>query len=169
MNIDEDLILRNIEEGDCEELAKTFSNHAYKVAQIYKAFLEENYKGKSDTIVACYKGKLVGYATIVWESTYEAFEEEGIPEIKDIEVLDGYRQKGIASKLMDILEERALERCEYCGVGIGLADTYEAAQSLYAKRGYNPDGRGVFYIEEKFVHEGLEVDDRQALMMIKKL
>lgn len=170
MDIDGDIILRDLEEEDCSKLAAYFSKEVYGVTtQLYTSYLKANKKGKSDTIVACIQGRIVGYATIVWKSTYESFEEEGIPEIKDLYVLEAYQNRGIGMKLMDELERRAFKYSDKCAVGVGLAEVYEPAQSLYAKRGYEPDGKGIFYISEEHMHDQLEVDDNQALMMIKKL
>lgn len=169
MDIEGDIILREMDEADCKNLEEAFAGKVHGTAQLYTSYLEAGRIGKRNTIVAYCKGQVAGYATILWESEYEGFEEEGIPEITDIEVLDTFKSRGIATKLMDELERRALERSDYCGVGVGLADPYTAAQRLYAKRGYQPDGKGIFYIEHAHIHEQLEIDDNQGLMMIKKL
>lgn len=169
MDIEGDIILREMDEADCKKLEEAFAGKVHRTAQLYTSYLEAGRTGKRNTIVAYCKGQIAGYATILWESEYEGFEEEGIPEITDIEVLDTFKSRGIATKLMDELERRALERSDYCGAGVGLADPYTAAQRLYAKRGYQPDGKGIFYIEHARIHEQLEIDDNQGLMMIKKL
>ena len=169
MDIEGDIILREMDEADSKKLEEAFSGKVHGTTQLYTSYLEAGKEGKRTTLVAYYKGQVVGYATILWESDYEDFEEEGIPEITDLEVLEPYKSKGIATKLMDELEKLALERSRYCGAGVGLAEAYAPAQKLYAKRGYEPDGKGIFYIEHTRIHEQLEIDDNQGLMMIKRL
>lgn len=170
MDIEGDIILRDMEEVDYKLMKKIFTQKVCgRSAQIYTSYLKESMLGIRDTIVAYYQGKLAGYITIMWESNYEGFKEEGIPEVKDMQVLDTYRKKGIATKLMDEVEKRAKQRGDYCAAGVGLAEAYTAAQNLYAQRGYEPDGKGIFYIERELIYDQLEVDDNQALMMIKKL
>ncbi len=169
MDIEGDIILREMDEADCKKLEEAFANKVHGTTQLYTSYLKASRIGKRNTIVAYYKGQLAGYATIVWVSEYEGFQEEGIPEITDIEVLDAFKRKGIATRLMDELEKLALQHSEYCSVGVGLAEPYEPAQRLYAKRGYQPDGKGIFYIEHARIHEQIEIDDNQGLMMIKKL
>lgn len=164
MDIEGDIILRDMEDADSQLLEKTFMhiNHS-----TYTSYYEEMLSGECELIIALYKGELAGYAKLDWDN--EELEEENIPVIKELHVIEGYRNKGIASRLMDELEKRAATKSQYCAIGVGLSETYEAAQYLLAKRGYEPDGRGIFYIEPGLVHDELEVDDNQALMMIKQL
>ncbi len=164
MDIEGDIILRDMEGADSQLLEKTFMhiNHS-----TYTSYYEELLSGESELIIALYSGELAGYAKLDWKD--EELEEENIPVIKELHVIEDYRNKGIASRLMDELEKRAATKSQYCAIGVGLSETYEAAQHLLAKRGYEPDGRGIFYIEPGFIHDELEVDDNQALMMIKKL
>ncbi len=164
MDIEGDIILRDMESADSQLLEKTFmhTNHS-----TYTSYYEEMLSGESELIIALYNGELAGYAKLDWND--EELEEEHIPVIKELHVREGFRNQVIASRLMDELEKRAAAKSQYCAIGVGLSEAYEAAQHLLAKRGYEPDGRGIFYIEPGFIHDELEVDDNQALMMIKKI
>jgi len=53
---------------------------------------------------------------------------------------------------------------------VGLHPGYNAAQRLYARRGYIPDGLGVTY-RDRYVREGEQVvfDDDLVLHLIKAL
>ncbi|MBP3888651.1 MAG: GNAT family N-acetyltransferase [Cellulosilyticum sp.] len=168
MDVDEDIIVRDMNEEDAERLDILLEKPA-GVQSIYKSYLEETNSGQCQYVVIYTMGQLAGYAKIDWKSEYEDFEEEGIPEIKGIHVLEDFRHKGLGRHLMNKIEEKVKHRSDYCAVGVGLAEPYASAQKLLAERGYEPDGRGVFYIEPEFVQDELEVDDYQALMMIKKL
>jgi hypothetical protein len=44
---------------------------------------------------------------------------------------------------MDSAETAIAERSRVAGIGVGLDASYGAAQRLYARRGYVPDGRGL--------------------------
>lgn len=168
MDIDEDIIVREMNEEDAEKLDVLIAKPA-GIQSIYKSYLEETTCGQCEYVVLYCEGQLAGYGKLDWQSNYEDFDEIGIPEIKGMQILEAYRNKGLSNYLMMKLEEKAAIRSEYCGIGVGLADTYEAAQKLLAQRGYEPDGKGVFYIEPEAVQDELEVDDYQALMMIKKV
>ena len=94
----------------------------------------------------------------------------GIPEIQDLNVLPRFRRKGIASAMLDQAEAAAAERSEVVAIGVGLHPGYNAAQVLYVKRGYVPDGLGVTY-GVRFVEEGetLPFDDSLVLHFTKEL
>ncbi len=46
---------------------------------------------------------------------------------------------------MDVAEQIAFEHADTVYLGVGLHSGYGAAQRMYIKRGYVPDGSGVWY------------------------
>lgn len=60
-------------------------------------------------------------------------------------MLEKYRRRGIGTKLMDIAEQLAGEYSDTVCLGVGLHSGYGSAQRLYIRRGYLPDGSGVWY------------------------
>lgn len=85
------------------------------------------------------------YINIYFRPEQGAFSNQGIPEIVDFGVLEKYRCRGIGSKLMDVAEQLAGEYSDTVYLGVGLHSGYGSAQRLYIKRGYLPDGSGVWY------------------------
>lgn len=71
---------------------------------------------------------------------------------------------------MDKSENIIKERSEIAGIGVGLFSDYGNAQILYAKRGYIPDGKGI-YNSHRYIERGdtVIIDDDVALYLIKKL
>ena len=69
----------------------------------------------------------------------------GLPEIVDFGVLEKYRRRGIGNALMDAAEDIAKEYADTVYLGVGLHSGYGSAQRMYVKRGYIPDGSGVWY------------------------
>ena len=56
------------------------------------------------------------------------------------------------------------------GLGVGLYADYGAAQRLYVRLGYQPDGRGITYHEKLVVPDQLvRVDDDLILWLTKRL
>lgn len=168
MDIEEDIIVREMDEEDAEKLDRLLEKPA-GIQSIYKSYLEETTSGKCEYMVIYYGGDMAGYAKIDWKSSYEDFEELGIAEVREMQILEAFRGKGFAGHLLDAVEEKVRHKSDYCGMGVGLAEPYEPAQRLLAERGYEPDGKGVFYLDPDMVQDELEVDDYQALMLIKKL
>ena len=84
-------------------------------------------------------------------------------------MLPEYRQRGIGTRLMDAAEELAFSRSPAVGIGVGMYADYGAAQRMYVRRGYVPDGRGLTY-NNRVVEPGetVCVDDDLVLHFTKR-
>ena len=143
---DEKILIRDMVQSDAqiitdEEIAQGWDQTIDK----YEMRLEHQAAGKSIALVAEYKGNVAGYINVYPNSEWGAFANQGYPEIVDFGVLEKYRRNGIGSKLMDVAEQIALKYSEIVYLGVGLHSGYGSAQRMYVKRGYIPDGSGVWY------------------------
>jgi GNAT superfamily N-acetyltransferase len=141
-----------------------------KGPDLYHRYIARQSAGECRTYFAEYDGGFAGYVVVVWRSPYPPFAQAGIPEITDLNVLPGHRRRGIGNALLSAAEATIAERAEVAGLGVGLYADYGAAQRIYARRGYVPDGRGVMYDNEP-VPPGatIRLDDDATLMMTKTL
>ena len=141
-----------------------------KPAAQYERYFAEQERGERVVLVAEFDGAFAGYVTVVWESGYASFREESVPEICDFNVLLKFQRLGIGSALMDEAERRISERSPIVGIGVGLTADYGAAQVLYARRGYVPDGRGISHDDRFLVYgDTAPVDDGLVLHLTKRL
>jgi len=151
------------------------SNWTFKPAFIFLNYLEEQEKLERNIWVSFYDNLFAGYITLKRKSDYEPFLVDNIPEIKDLNVLPKFRSKGIGSALMDFAEKEGRKQNNLVGIGVGLYGGldggYGAAQRLYIKRGYIPDGRGVTYNSSEPAEPGKDypLDDNLILWLTKKL
>ena len=111
---------------------------------------------------------------MLFRSGYPSFKAENILEIMDLNVLPHYRKMGIGSLLLDTAEKEAATKSQIIGIGVGLYagpdGGYGAAQRLYIKRGYIPDGKGVTYNYELTIPgNSYPLDDDLVLWFTKKL
>lgn len=141
-----------------------------KPASLFEGYHADMVAGRRLVFVAWLDGEFAGYVTLLWESWYPFFREQGIPEIVDLNVLPHLRNQGIGSLLLDIAEQHACKKSLKVGLGVGLLKDYGAAQRLYMKRGYLPDGKGISYACEP-VGYGQQVcaDDDLLLWLVKHL
>ena len=163
--------IRLLEESDPPTIAAAFTSMGWnKPESQYRRYLSEQLEGIRTCFVSIIGGKFAGYVTVNWRPVYSGFADLNIPEIQDLNVLTKYRRRGIASRLLDRAENEAARRSGVVGIGVGLHPGYNAAQRLYAQRGYIPDGRGVTY-RNCFVEEGENVvlDDDLVLHLTKQL
>ncbi len=101
--------------------------------------------GKAISIVAEYLGNPAGYVSVYINSDWGSLGGKGYSEIIDFAVLEKYRCKGVGTTLMDIAEKIAFKYSDTVYLGVGLHNGYGSAQRMYIKRGYIPDGMGVWY------------------------
>ena len=146
---DKEILIRDMMRSDAqiitdEEIAQGWNQTVEK----YELRLKDQAEGKSISLVAEYKGNVAGYINIYLNSKYGAFANQGYPEIVDFGVLVKYRKNGVGSKLMDVAEKVAAQYSNIVYLGVGLHEGYGSAQRMYVKRGYIPDGTGVWYGEE---------------------
>jgi predicted N-acetyltransferase YhbS len=141
-----------------------------KPIELFMDYFEEQKMNKRITLVAEINSIFTGYINILWNSYYQAFVKDNIPEIADFNVLIKYRNIGIGNKLMDKAEEIIKNRVNYVGIGVGLYSDYGSAQKMYVKRGYIPDGKGICK-NNSYVKPGetVIIDDNVILYFIKKL
>jgi len=164
-------IIRMLESKDIPPIAKAFEQLGWnKPASQYEQYLMEQVLGVRDVYVAFMEERFAGYVTIFWTSSYEPFQNEGIPEIVDFNVLPEFRRQGIGTQLMDKAESEIAKRSPIAGIGVGMYSDYGAAQRMYVLRGYIPDGRGLYYKDHYPVYgETVTVDDDLALYFTKEL
>ena len=167
----EQLLIRNMEYGDAQAITDAEMEQGWNASiEKYLKRLEDQQTGKAISLVAEYSGKPVGYINIYPNSTWGAFGGKNYPEIVDFGVLEKYRKQGIGAVLMDIAEEIAATYADIVYLGVGLHSGYGSAQRMYVKRGYIPDGSGVWY-QDKICNPYGECvnDDDLVLYFSKKL
>ena len=145
-----------------------------KPASIFETYLQEQLTGARLVWVAYVNDQFAGYVTLNWQSQYESFAAARIPEIMDLNVLPPFRKVGVGSMLLDIAEKEAAIKSDVVDIGVGLYGGpdggYGAAQRLYIKRGYIPDGKGVTYnYQPSIPGNSYPLDDNLVLWFTKKL
>jgi predicted N-acetyltransferase YhbS len=92
-----------------------------------------------------------------------------MPEIHDLRVAERYRRRGVGAALIRRCE-RLARRVGHTGIGlgVGLHAGYGAAQRLYMRLGYLPDGRGVSSGNATALPGALVRLDDQLLLWLQK-
>ena len=133
--------------------------------------LRDQAEQKCISLTAVYKGHPAGYINIYITGQGGAFSGKGWPEIVDFGVLEKDQRKGIGSKLMDVAEQIAGQYADTVWLGVGLHNGYGSAQRMYVKRGYIPDGTGVWYQGKPCEQYATKIanDDDLVLFLSKQL
>lgn len=165
------LEIREIRKTDCKIISESFQKQGWdKPISQYEKYLELQEKGERDIIIAELNQDFAGYLTIKWISDYKPFQIERIPEIVDFNVLRKYQRNGIGTRLMDEAEKRIKKVSDIAGIGFGVYKDYGAAQILYIKRGYTPDGNGLVKNSEPLKYgDKITIDDSIVFCLKKEL
>jgi len=151
-------LIRPMQAHDVDAIIQTFGP-LNKTHEQFRRYWQENVEQKRQTLLAWSGNRVVGYSNIVWESSYAPFNEQGIPEINDMHVIDDWHGRGIGTAFIKQLERIAIEHGkDIMGIGFGLTPDYGNAQRLYPRLGYIPDGRGAIaspYGDELFLTKRL--------------
>lgn len=162
------MIIRAIIESDVEAFPQAFAAQGWnKPRALFESYLQAQRDGAFTVFVAEEEGRPVGYVLLKPTAPAGPYAGLGIPEIVDFNVLSAYQRRGVGSALLSEAEQCAGGPVT---LGVGLHAGYGPAQRLYAKRGYVPDGSGVWYRNSPAVpYEAVENDDDLVLYMAKGL
>ena len=169
---DGDIVVRNMVETDAqiitdEEIAQGW---VHQKVDKYLMRLNDQKNGKCVALTAEYQGNVAGYLNVYPNSAGGPFAGKGYAELVDFGVLKKYRNHGIGNILMQTAEEIAKKYSETVYLGVGLHRDYGSAQRMYVKRGYVPDGSGLWYKGRQLEpYAPLENDDEAALYLSKRL
>lgn len=168
---DDLLLIRNMEEADVRAFADGEAAQGWgDTAEKYRMRLRDQAAGRCTAFTAEYLGQAAGYIHVYYGAAHGPFAGRGWPEIVDFGVLEKFRRRGIGGKLMDAAEAAAAELAPVVSLGVGLHSGYGGAQRMYVKRGYVPDGSGVWYRDEICPCDGeCRNDDHLVLYLSKKL
>ncbi|MCM1523271.1 MAG: GNAT family N-acetyltransferase [Ruminococcus sp.] len=165
------IIIRDLEERDIDGIVKAELEQGWSSDPAkFIMRLEHKKEGKAIPLAAEYEGSIAGYVSVYPACEWGAFGGKGLPEIVDLAVTEGYRRKGIGGRLLDAAEMISARYADTVYLGVGLHSGYGSAQRLYVKRGYIPDGSGVWYLDRVCgQYENCRNDDDLVLYMSKRL
>lgn len=165
------LIIRSMIPDDVNKFPIAFDEQNWnKPLEQFEAYLKKQSNNEVYVLVATIDGNVAGYTLLYPKAISKAFASLEIPEIVDFNVLEKYQKQGIGNKLLDVAEDIASKLNNKVGLGVGLHSGYGAAQKIYVKRGYIPNGDGVWY-KDKILkpHEEYCNDNELVLYLSKNL
>ena len=137
--------IRKMQESDIKNLSRGFISQGWPSREeILTRYFKEQESGEREVLVAEIDGAVAGYVTILPSAKHGPFAEV-YPELSDFNVFEPFQNQGIGNLLLEEAEKRVRLISDKVTLGVGLHSGYGPAQRLYIKRGYIPDGTGVWY------------------------
>jgi ribosomal protein S18 acetylase RimI-like enzyme len=122
---------------------------------VVESHFEGHAEGNSTTLFGYKTGELIGILTIRWQTRNPLLRRQNIPLIQNIEIKHDRRGQGLGNELMEHAERFAAARTDRIAICVSISEAFGAAQRLYVKRGYIPDGQGVTKVYEPTEKDGL--------------
>ena len=161
--------IRKMQESDIKDLSRGFISQGWPSREeILTRYFKEQESGEREVLVAEVEGTVAGYITILPCAKQGPFAEI-YPELSDFNVFEPFQNQGIGNFLMEEAENRVKFFSDKVTLGVGLHSGYGPAQRLYIKRGYIPDGSGVWYRNQPLeMNATIQNNDDLVLYLSKK-
>lgn len=166
----ENVVIREMSYDDIPFICKADNDESEKNVAYLKNQLKNQDNHECSALIALYQGKAAGYVFLYYKCRWGGLANCNIPGVVDLIVFEEYRKKGIATNLMNVAEDIAKRHSDKVYLDVCLYSEYGPAQRLYIKRGYLPDGKGVYYEEKVLETDAIcKNNDELTLCLIKEL
>ena len=165
-----EISVRSMGYDDIDGICKADHDESEKNKAYLKNQLINQDKGECSALVALWGQEVADYVFLYYKCRWGALGGLGIPGVADLIVFEEHRRKGIATALMDAAESIAEKHGGKVYLEVCLNSEYGPAQRFYIKRGYVPDGKGVYYEGRVCETDApCKNDDELTLCLVKEL
>ncbi len=142
----ENIRIRAMEKEDIDLIIKNYEEQSWpKKRSTLEKYLASQTEKQLYVFIAEVDKDVAGYTVLYLDTAVGPFANMSIPLIGDFIVFIKYQRLGIGNRILDAVEEKAFELNDKVQLSVGLHSGYGAAQRIYIKRGYIPDGSGCWY------------------------
>jgi len=167
---DSNLVIQDMKIDDITIIHNERLSHGWRSDMtVYERYFREQHAKTLYVFIAEYNGDIAGYTILKLQASEGPFADQRLPEVSDFNVFPKYRRKGIGSRILDVVENFAAKFSKTITLAVGLHAGYGSAQRLYVKRGYIPDGSGVWYRGHKLEPYAECCNDDLVLYLYKQL
>lgn len=164
------ILVRIMSYDDITPICQADNDESEENERYLKNQLANQDKQECSALLALYNGEIAGYVFLYYKCKWGGLANYSLPGIVDLIVFEKFRKNGIATALMDVAENIAKTYSDKIYLDVCLNSEYGPAQRFYIKRGYIPDGKGVYYEEQVCETNAIcKNDDELTLCLIKQL
>ncbi len=166
---DESIVIRSMEIEDAKIFYDTYFSYGWHPSmETYENYYKEQKEGTRKVFIAEYEDKVSGLCTLVMNPKEGPWAGQGYPEIVDFCVFFHVHNRGIGNKILDVVEQEAAKVSDMVYLAVGVHSGYGPAQRIYVKRGYIPDGSGVWYQGKQLDQYAPCCNDDDLLLFLSK-
>lgn len=101
------VVIRKMSYDDIPSICRTDEDESEGNIAYLKNQLINQEKHECSALMALYNGNVAGYVFLYYKCRWGGLANCGVPGVVDLMVFEKYRQKGIATSLMDVAEDIA--------------------------------------------------------------
>ena len=162
--------VRPIRDGEIDALCQTEGDTSEENFQYYQRYLTWQNEGECTFLIALLNGEIAGYVFVLYQDRWGSMADARQPGLADLNVFPWNRRCGVGNALLEKAEEIAASYGDSLHLDVHVTATAGQAHRLYFRRGYLPDGRGVYHKYKQYDAALGEVNPEDlTLLLIKRL
>ena len=138
------IVVRPIRDDEIIALCKAERDESEDNVKYYERYLNWQREGECTFLIALLNDEIAGYVFVLHRDRWGSAANQGIPGLADLWVFEWNRGKGIGNALLDEAECVAAKYSDILHLDVHVTAEAGAAHRLYFRRGYMPDGKGVY-------------------------
>ena len=107
------IVTQPVGEGNVEASVQFLSEWVTDGEAEARRYLADHAEPEGASLFATHGRDVVGYAAIVWESSFAGFRDRGIPLVHQVAMAGPFRRRGVATLVIDAAEQ--LARSQHAG------------------------------------------------------
>lgn len=165
----DNIIIRSMNKEDSHILHELRLTHGwFSELSVFNEYFKFQEMGELYCFIATINTEIAGYTALKRHAKSGPYKDLGFPELSDFNVFEKYRRQGIGNQMMDIVENFASQLNHFITLAVGLHSGYGSAQKLYIKRGYIPDGSGVWYQDKPLEPYSSCINNDELVLYLSK-
>ena len=162
--------VRPIRDGELDALCEAEGDKSEENYQYYQRYLTWQKKGECSFLIALLNGVIAGYVFVLYRDRWGSIADARQPGLADLNVFSWNRHCGVGNALLEKAEEIAELYGDSLHLDVHVTATAGQAHRLYFRRGYLPDGRGIYHKYKPYDSALGAVDPEDlTLLLIKSL
>jgi len=104
------IAIEPVNDGNCESVVLFLIEWVSDGEAEARRYLAGQVEPDGASLIATSGSNVIGYATIMWESSYAGFRDRGIPPVHHLAVAGPFRRRRSRHRLMDAVEQLPRDR-----------------------------------------------------------
>ena len=162
--------VRPVRDDEIVALCEAEGDKSEENIKYYERYLNWQREGECTFLIALLNGEIAGYVFVLYQDRWGSMADARQPGLADLNVFPWNRRCGVGKALLEKAEEIAALYGDSLHLDVHVTATAGQAHRLYFRRGYLPDGRGIYHKYKQYDNAMGEVNPEDlTLLLIKSL